>query len=56
MKGDQLVRVLVWTPDRLNRQQREAVERLRDVEDPVPEHAGSGKRGFWARVKEAFVP
>ena len=56
MKGDQLVRVMVWTPDNLDRQQREAMERLRDVEDPVPEHAGRGKRGFWARVKEAFVP
>ena len=54
--GDQLVRVAVWTPENLDRQQREAMERLRQLEDPVPEHAGQGKRGFWARVKEAFVP
>lgn len=56
MKGDQLVRVVVWTPEDLDRRQREALERLREVENPVPEHAGRGRRGFWARVKEAFVP
>ena len=54
--GDQLVRVLVWTPENLDRRQREILERLREVEDPVPEDAGRRKRGFWARVKEAFVP
>ena len=56
VRGDQLVRVVVWTPEDLDRRQREALERLREVEDPVPEHAGRGRRGFWARVKEAFVP
>ena len=56
MRGDQLVRVVVWTPEDLDRRQREALERLREVENPVPEHAGRGRRGFWARVKEAFVP
>ena len=55
-RGDQLVRVAVWTPEGLDRRQREALERLREVEDPVPDHAGRGGRGFWARVKEAFVP
>ena len=55
-RGDQLVRLVVWTPEDLNRRQREALERLREVEDPVPEHAGRAKRGFWTRVKEAFVP
>ena len=55
-KGDQLVRVMVWTPEDLDRRQREALERLREVEDPVPEHAGRTRRGFWARVKEAFAP
>lgn len=56
MRGDQLVRVVVWTPEDLDRRQREALQRLREVEDPVPEDAGRGRRGFWARVKEAFVP
>ena len=54
-RGDQLVRVVVWTPEDPDRRQREALERLREVEDPVPEHAGRGRRGFWARVKEAFA-
>ncbi len=54
-RGDQLVRVAVWTPEDLDRRQREALERLREVEDPVPEHAGRGRRGFWARVKETFA-
>ncbi|MCY3707126.1 MAG: molecular chaperone DnaJ, partial [Gammaproteobacteria bacterium] len=45
MRGDQLVRVVVWTPENLDRRQREALERLREVEDPVPEDAGRGRRG-----------
>jgi len=53
--GDLLVHILVWTPDRLTREQEEALGRLRDVESPAPDTINpSGERGFWSRVKEAF--
>ncbi len=52
-KGDQLVRVLVWTPTHLSREQRQKVEDLADVEEspPVPNRR---EPGFWERVKQAF--
>ncbi|MEZ4423251.1 MAG: molecular chaperone DnaJ [Gemmatimonadota bacterium] len=51
-KGDQLVRVVVWTPERLTGEQETLFKRLREVESPPPAR-GEGK-GFWSRVKEAF--
>lgn len=52
-RGDQIVRVRVWTPDDLTREQREALEALSEVESEPPEPAAD-ERGFWERVKEAF--
>lgn len=54
-RGDQLVRVAVWTPDDLSAEQEAALRALRDVESPAPERVRrSGRKGFWSRVKEAF--
>ncbi|MDX1395071.1 MAG: molecular chaperone DnaJ [Gemmatimonadota bacterium] len=53
-RGDQLVRVHVWTPTELSREQREALERLATVEDEPPEPR-SGDPSFWERVKAAFT-
>ena len=53
-RGDLLVRVVVYTPQRLSPEQREALARLREVEDPAPRQMEDGKKGFWSRVKEAF--
>lgn len=55
-RGDLLVRVVVWTPEELSGEQRAALERLAEVEEPAPERIerGDGK-GFWSRVKEAFT-
>ncbi|HSM05564.1 MAG TPA: molecular chaperone DnaJ [Longimicrobiales bacterium] len=53
-RGDLLVRVLVYTPQKLSPEIREALTHLREVEDPAPERMEDGKRGFWSRVKEAF--
>jgi len=36
-RGDQVVRVLVWTPTDLSREEREILERLREVEKMPPE-------------------
>jgi molecular chaperone DnaJ len=53
--GDLLVRVLVWTPETLTKEQEEILSRLREVEDPAPDRIRSGSgQGFWSRVKEAF--
>lgn len=55
-RGDQVVRVVVWTPDTLSAEQRELFERLRDVEAPAPDEVRrSSHKGFWSRVKEAFT-
>ena len=55
-RGDQLLRVLVWTPDELSAEQRELFEQLREVETPAPDEIRRGShKGFWSRVKEAFT-
>lgn len=53
-RGDQLVRVLVWTPTKLTLEQREVVEKLAEVEE-LPPAPGAGETGFWERVKAAFT-
>lgn len=54
-RGDQLVRVRVWTPQDLSGEQETVLRELREVEEDPPEEVGrrDGK-GFWSRVKEAF--
>ena len=55
-RGDQLLRLVVWTPDDLSVEQRELLERLRDIEAPAPAKVRrSSHKGFWSRVKEAFT-
>ena len=53
-RGDQIVRVLVWTPTNLTREERDVLERLSEVEQTPPE-LGSEEPGFWERVKRAFT-
>ena len=54
--GDQLVRIVVWTPERLTPEQEEAIRALRELEDPAPEQLDGGSgRSIWSRVKEAFT-
>ena len=50
-RGDQLVRVTVWTPTRLSAEERQLFAELSKVESQSPPAAG---RGFWKRMKEAF--
>lgn len=55
-KGDQLVRIAVWTPQRLTAEQEGALRALRDLEEPAPEQRDGGSdRSIWSRVKEAFT-
>lgn len=54
-RGDQLVRVRIWTPQRLTKDQEKILQDLRELEDDPPEDAGGKEdRGFWSKVKEAF--
>lgn len=56
IRGDQIVRVLVWTPDDLTSEQDEVIQRLSEIESPAPEKIRRGShKGFWSRVKEAFT-
>ncbi len=55
-RGDQLVRVVVWTPDQLSSEQEDILRQLRQVESEPPERVGRrSHKGFWSRVKEAFT-
>ena len=53
-RGDQVVRVLVWTPTSLSKEERELLERLQELESAPPE-PNTGEPGFWERVKRAFT-
>jgi len=50
--GDLHVRVQLWTPERLNEEERRLVERLGELQPGIPAD-GRGK-GFWAKMKEAL--
>lgn len=55
VRGDLLVRVVVYTPRDLDGAQRQVMERLREVEEAAPDRIPRDEgRGFWSRVKEAF--
>lgn len=50
-KGDQLVRVVVWTPQNLTREEREIFEHLSKVSGKT---APKGGRGFFEKIKDTF--
>lgn len=55
IRGDQLLRVLVWTPEDLTPEQEKLFRQMRAIEAPAPNEIRQGARkGFWSRVKEAF--
>lgn len=56
VRGDQVVRVVVWTPTDLTSEQEEVLRRLAEVEHSAPDTIRRGShKGFWSRVKEAFT-
>jgi molecular chaperone DnaJ len=56
IRGDQLVRVIVWTPDDLTAEQERVLQELRDVESTAPDKINRrSHKGFWSKVKEAFT-
>ena len=52
-KGDQLVNVNVWTPQKLNKEEKAAIEKLRDSKNFEPQPTDSDK-GFFERMKDYF--
>ena len=53
--GDQLVRMVVWTPDHLTDEQEKIFKTLASIEDAPPENIATGDiRSVWSRVKDVF--
>jgi molecular chaperone DnaJ len=50
--GDLHVRVQVWTPASLSRDERALVEQLAEMQEKPPEKR---EKGFWAKMKEAIT-
>lgn len=50
-RGDQLVQVLVWTPTRLNKSERQVFEKLADLEGVKPPKPS---RSFFRKLKESL--
>ena len=49
--GDQLVQVILWTPEGLSRRERELFTELAQLEE---ERVAAGGEGFFAKVRKAF--
>jgi molecular chaperone DnaJ len=52
-KGDQLIYVNVWTPQTLNKEEKEMLERFKGAENFKP-NPGKNDKGFFERMKEFF--
>lgn len=52
-KGDQLVQVNVWTPQKLNDDEKQLLEKLRQMPNFNPD-PGKQEKGFFQRMKEMF--
>lgn len=55
-RGDQIVRITVWTPTRLDEAQERLLRELAQIESPPPTaEEAQAESGFWSKVKEAFT-
>ncbi len=52
-KGDQLIHVSIWTPKKLNDQERALLEQLRNMPNFTPQ-PGKAEKGFFERMKDYF--
>lgn len=52
-KGDLLVHINVWTPKKLNKEQREFFEKMKDHDNFMPQPSNSEK-SFFEKVKDMF--
>ena len=51
--GDQLIHINLWTPQALTKEEKEALELLRDSPNFSP-NPGKGEKGFFDKMKEFF--
>jgi len=52
-KGDQLINVNIWTPKQLNNEEKEMMEKLREMPNFKPD-PGVSEKGFFERMKDYF--
>lgn len=52
-KGDQLIHVNVWTPKKLNDEERRMLEKIREMPNFQPQ-PGKSEKGFFERMKDFF--
>lgn len=52
-RGDQLIMVNIWTPTNLTKEERIALENLRDSENFIPD-PGKSEKSFFDKMKEFF--
>ncbi len=52
--GDQLINVNIWTPKNLSSEEKEMLERMREMENFKPQ-VNSGEKGFFERMKDYFA-
>lgn len=52
-RGDQLVHVNIWTPQKLTADEKELLEKLREADNFKP-HPGKNEKGFFERMREYF--
>ncbi len=52
-RGDQLIQINIWTPKTLSRDERDALEKLKDSENFRP-NPGKNEKSFFDRMKEYF--
>lgn len=56
VRGDQIIKVRVWTPHDLTSEQEDLLRQLAEIESQAPESVRRRThKGFWSRVKEAFT-
>lgn len=52
-RGDQMINVNIWTPKKLNAEEKELVEKLRDMPNFKPQ-PGKAEKGFFEKMKDYF--
>jgi len=52
-QGDQLVHIQIWTPDKLNKEEKEILEKLKDSPNFIPQ-PGKQEKNFFEKFKSLF--
>jgi len=52
-KGDQLINVNIWTPKTLTKEDKQLLEKMRELPNFQPQQ-GKDQKGFFARMKDYF--